>query len=83
MENIIINAVSLAVIALSVIYIIRDYRASKRLSNIKSEVDLCSEQIKDFNNNVLNIHEKLEFIEQRLTNIEQTVSAESKYTKLD
>lgn len=83
MENIIINAVSLAVIVLSVIYIIRDYRASKRLSNIKSEVDLCSEQIKDFNNNVLNIHEKLEFIEQRLTNIEQTVSAESKYTKLD
>ena len=50
MENIIINAVSLAVIVLSVIYIIRDYRASKRLSNIKSEVDLCSEQIKDFNN---------------------------------
>lgn len=83
MENIIINAVSLAVIALSVIYIIRDYRASKRLSNIKSEVDLCSEQIKDFNNNVLNIHEKLEFIEQRLSNIEQTVTAESKYTKLD
>lgn len=83
MENIIINVVSLAVIVLSVIYIIRDYRASKRLSNIKSEVDLCSEQIKDFNNNVLNIHEKLEFIEQRLTNIEQTVSAESKYTKLD
>jgi len=83
MENIIINAVSLAVIVLSVIYIIRDYRASKRLNNIKSEVDLCSEQIKDFNNNVLNIHEKLEFIEQRLTNIEQTVSAESKYTKLD
>lgn len=83
MENIIINAVSLAVIVLSVIYIIRDYRASKRLSNIKSEVDLCSEQIKDFNNNVLNIHEKLEFIEQRLTNIEQTVTAESKYTKLD
>ena len=83
MENIIINAVSLAVIVLSVIYIIRDYRASKRLSNIKSEVDLCSEQIKEFNNNVLNIHEKLEFIEQRLTNIEQTVSAESKYTKLD
>lgn len=83
MENIIINAVSLAVIVLSVIYIIRDYRASKRLSNIKSEVDLCSEQIKDFNNNVLNIHEKLEFIEQRLSNIEQTVSAESKYTKLD
>jgi len=83
MENIIINAVSLVVIVLSVIYIIRDYRASKRLSNIKSEVDLCSEQIKDFNNNVLNIHEKLEFIEQRLTNIEQTVSAESKYTKLD
>ena len=83
MENIIINAVSLAVIVLSVIYIIRDYRASKRLSNIKSEVDLCSEQIKDFNNNVLNIHEKLEFIEQRLTNIEQTVSAETKYTKLD
>ena len=58
MENIIINAVSLAVIVLSVIYIIRDYRASKRLNNIKSEVDLCSEQIKDFNNNVLNIHEK-------------------------
>lgn len=83
MENIIINVVSLAVIVLSVIYIIRDYRASKRLSNIKSEVDLCSEQIKDFNNNVLNIHEKLEFIEQRLSNIEQTVSAESKYTKLD
>ena len=83
MENIIINAVSLAVIVLSVIYIIRDYRASKRLSNIKSEVDLCSEQIKDFNNNVLNIHEKLEYIEQRLSNIEQTVSAESKYTKLD
>lgn len=83
MENIIINAVSLVVIVLSVIYIIRDYRASKRLSNIKSEVDLCSEQIKDFNNNVLNIHEKLEYIEQRLTNIEQTVSAESKYTKLD
>lgn len=83
MENIIINAVSLVVIVLSVIYIIRDYRASKRLSNIKSEVDLCSEQIKDFNNNVLNIHEKLEFIEQRLSNIEQTVSAESKYTKLD
>lgn len=83
MENIIINSVSLAVIVLSVIYIIRDYRASKRLSNIKSEVDLCSEQIKDFNNNVLNIHEKLEFIEQRLSNIEQTVSAESKYTKLD
>ena len=83
MENIIINAVSLAVIVLSVIYIIRDYRASKRLSNIKSEVDLCSEQIKDFNNNVLNIHEKLEFIEQRLTNIEQSVNAESKYTKLD
>ena len=83
MENIIINAVSLVVIVLSIIYIIRDYRASKRLSNIKSEVDLCSEQIKDFNNNVLNIHEKLEFIEQRLTNIEQTVSAESKYTKLD
>ena len=83
MENIIINAVSLAVIVLSVIYIIRDYRASKRLSNIKSEVDLCSEQIKDFNNNVLNIHEKLEFIEQRLSNIEQTVSAESKYAKLD
>ena len=83
MENIIINAVSLAVIVLSVIYIIRDYRASKRLSNIKSEVDLCSEQIKDFNNNVLNIHEKLEFIEQRLSNIEQTVSAETKYTKLD
>lgn len=83
MENIIINAVSLAVIVLSVIYIIRDYRASKRLSNIKSEVDLCSEQIKDFNNNVLNIHEKLEFIEQRLSNIEQTVTAESKYTKLD
>lgn len=83
MENIIINALSLAVIVLSVIYIIRDYRASKRLSNIKSEVDLCSEQIKDFNNNVLNIHEKLEFIEQRLTNIEQTVTAESKYTKLD
>lgn len=83
MENIIINVLSLAVIVLSVIYIIRDYRASKRLSNIKSEVDLCSEQIKDFNNNVLNIHEKLEFIEQRLTNIEQTVTAESKYTKLD
>lgn len=83
MENIIINAVSLVVIVLSVIYIIRDYRASKRLSNIKSEVDLCSEQIKDFNNNVLNIHEKLEFIEQRLTNIEQSVNAESKYTKLD
>lgn len=83
MENIIINAVSLVVIVLSVIYIIRDYRASKRLSNIKSEVDLCSEQIKDFNNNVLNIHEKLEFIEQRLSNIEQTVSAESKYTKLE
>ena len=83
MENIIINVLSLAVIVLSVIYIIRDYRASKRLSNIKSEVDLCSEQIKDFNNNVLNIHEKLEFIEQRLSNIEQTVSAESKYTKLD
>lgn len=83
MENIIINAVSLVVIVLSVIYIIRDYRASKRLSNIKSEVDLCSEQIKDFNNNVLNIHEKLEFIEQRLSNIEQTVTAESKYTKLD
>lgn len=83
MENIIINAVSLAVIILSVIYIIRDYRASKRLSNIKSEVDLCSEQIKDFNNNVLNIHEKLEFIEQRLSNIEQSVNAESKYTKLD
>jgi hypothetical protein len=83
MENIIINAVSLVVIVLSVIYIIRDYRASKRLNNIKSEVDLCSEQIKDFNNNVLSIHEKLEFIEQRLTNIEQTVSAESKYTKLD
>lgn len=83
MENIIINAVSLAVIVLSVIYIIRDYRASKRLSNIKSEVDLCSEQIKDFNNNVLNIHEKLEFIEQRLSNIEQSVNAESKYTKLD
>lgn len=83
MENIIINTVSLAVIALSVIYIIRDYRASKRLSNIKSEVDLCSEQIKDFNNNVLNIHKKLEFIEQRLSNIEQTVTAESKYTKLD
>lgn len=83
MENIIINSVSLAVIVLSVIYIIRDYRASKRLSNIKSEVDLCSKQIKDFNNNVLNIHEKLEFIEQRLTHIEQTVAAESKYTKLD
>lgn len=83
MENIIINAVSLVVIVLSVIYIIRDYRASKRLSNIKSEVDLCSEQIKDFNNNVLNIHEKLEFIEQRLSNIEQSVNAESKYTKLD
>ena len=83
MENIIINAVSLAVIVLSVIYIIRDYRASKRLSNIKSEVDLCSEQIKDFNNNVLNIHEKLEYIEQRLSNIEQSVNAESKYTKLD
>lgn len=83
MENIIINAVSLAVIVLSVIYIIRDYRASKRLSNIKSEVDLCSEQIKDFNNNVLNIHEKLEFIEQRLSNIEQSVNAETKYTKLD
>lgn len=83
MENIIINTVSLVVIVLSVIYIIRDYRASKRLSNIKSEVDLCSEQIKDFNNNVLNIHEKLEFIEQRLSNIEQTVTAESKYTKLD
>ena len=83
MENIIINAVSLVVIVLSVIYIIRDYRASKRLNNIKSEVDLCSEQIKDFNNNVLSIHEKLEFIEQRLTNIEQSVNAESKYTKLD
>lgn len=83
MENIIINTVSLVVIVLSVIYIIRDYRASKRLSNIKSEVDLCSEQIKDFNNNVLNIHEKLEFIEQRLSNIEQSVNAESKYTKLD
>ena len=83
MENIIINAVSLAIIVLSVIYIIRDYRASKRLSNIKSEVDLCSEQIKDFNNNVLNIHEKLEFIEQRLSNIEQSVNAETKYTKLD
>lgn len=83
MENIIINAVSLVVIVLSVIYIIRDYRASKRLSNIKSEVDLCSEQIKDFNNNVLNIHEKLEFIEHRLSNIEQSVNAESKYTKLD
>ena len=83
MENIIINAVSLVVIVLSVIYIIRDYRASKRLSNIKSEVDLCSEQIKDFNNNVLNIHEKLEYIEQRLSNIEQSVNAESKYTKLD
>ena len=49
MENIIINAVSLVVIVLSVIYIIRDYRASKRLnSHIKSEVDLCSEQIKGF-----------------------------------
>lgn len=74
MEDIVMLLLSFGIGLFTILYIIKDIQSNKRIRNAEDELCVCSSQVKNFNNNVTIIQQRLTSIENRLSTVENKVN---------
>lgn len=65
-----VTLLAIFMVVATTVYVVKDIISTKKIQSAEMKIDICSAQIKDFNENVTAIQSRLSSIEHRLSNIE-------------